>query len=418
MQNSLMRHSFLQMLFLLMTTTLPVFATALIEAESSVARGGNGGLDRKLTAYGGACLGNDWGSARGDWAEYALDAPGGDAVIFLRYAWQTRAQTTSLPQPRLQLRLNEVEHEITLPETGAWDVWRWIGVPVGAVSKGRHALRLETLQGEAPINLDALVLARAGQTPAEVGRRLLFDGSQHIRIQFSPSVKPLETDKLFAIAEATYGFLREFLGEEPAQKLTVHIIADAEKRNDHVGHSIGYALYLEEARIWDTSHNWVHEMTHCFQRSGEWPTWLSEGEAWLTYYEAESALFGRDKAAVVFSPTLWRSRLPKARETLVVDGRNLLQQWGQPDFPSAKTAAAYNFANLILAELHDRYGPTLMRRYRALLREEQKKQTGAPSSNPSIEQRDAIVIERLSRAAGTDLRPLFSSWGFHLAAQS
>lgn len=403
--------------FALWATSSSVFAATFIEAESSVARSTTGGLDRKLTAYGGACLGNDWGNQRGDWAEYAVDAPGGDTIVFVRYAWQKRSQSTSLPAapPRLLLRCGGAEQIVVLPETGAWDVWKWARVPLGVVAKGAQTLRLETPQSDAPLNLDALIVAQAAETPKAVERRLLFDGSRHIRIQLSPSVKPPEMDKLFAIGEATYTFLRDYLGEEPAQKLTVHVVARAEQRDEHVGHSIGYAIYLEEARILDTSHNWVHELTHCFQRNGVWPTWLSEGEAWLTYYEAESALFGRSRQDIAFSPALWRTRLPQARAALINDNRNLLQNWGQAEFPPTKTSAAYNFANLIVAELHERYGPSLMRRYRALMREDQKADT--PIQNLSVEQRDAIVVDRLSRAAGTNLRPLFTSWGFQFVAR-
>jgi hypothetical protein len=213
--------------------------------------------------------------------------------------------------------------------------------------------------------MDALVVGEAGETPPEVEKRLLFDGSRHVRIQLSPSVKPMEMDKLFAIAEATHGFLRGYLGEEPARKVTVHVIAKAEQREDHVGHSIGYSMYLAESSILDTGHNWVHEMTHCFQRTGSWPTWLSEGEAWLTYHEAESAVFGKDSDKITFLPQLFRQRLPQSRQALVVDGRNLLQRWGQGDFPAAKVGAAYSFSNHILAELRERYGSDLMRRYRA-----------------------------------------------------
>ncbi|MDF2441763.1 MAG: C-terminal domain, partial [Abditibacteriota bacterium] len=402
-----------------LTPSASLRAATFIEAESSVARSATGSPDRKFTAYGGACLGNDWGSRDGDWAEYAFEAPGGETSVFVRYAWQNRSGNTSLAAmpPRLRVRCNGAEQVVVLPETGAWDVWNWARVPLGVVNAGAQTLRLEALQSDAPLNLDALVVARAGETPAEVKRPLIFEGSRHIRIQLSPGVKPLETDKLFAIGEATYGFLRDYLGEEPAQRLTVHVIARAEQRDEHVGHSIGYAIYLEEARILDTGHNWVHEITHCFQRGGAWPTWLSEGEAWLTYYEAESALFGRSRQDIAFSPSLWRQRLPQARATLIVDGRNELQKWGQPGFPATKTRAAYDFANHILAELHQRYGPSLMRRYRALVREEIAReeslhaQNGASSSSRStqlsIEQRDGVVVDRLSRAAGADLRPLF-----------
>lgn len=391
-------------------------AATFIEAESAVStqqmHGGDGGLDRKLTAWGGDCLGNGWGRARGDWAHYPIDAPGGATTIHLRYARQPLTPTAP-SGARLRLRMGDVAREIELPSTGNWELWRWIAVPMGELAKGAHTLRLETLSENAPINLDALSVAPSNQMPLEVSRPLLFDGSRHLRIQLSPSVKPLPTDQLFAIGEATYGFLKEYLGEEPSQKLTVNVIAPAEQRNDFVGHSVGYAMYLEEAPILNTAHNWAHEMTHCFQReSGSWPTWLSEGEAWLTYFDAESSVFGRAPNDITFSPQLFRSRLPKLRETLIVENRNQLQRWGQPDFPGHKVGAAYGFSNFILAELREKYGPSLMQRYRALLREDRKQ--GAREENLSIEARDAAVVNRLGRAANADLRPLFASWGFVL----
>jgi len=287
-------------------------------------------------------------------------------------------------------------------------------VPLGNVVAGPQTLRLESMTENAPINIDALVLAPAGQVPPEVARPLLFDGSKHIRIQLSPSVQPLEVDKLFAIGEASYSFLKEYLGEETTQRITVNIIAPAEQGNEHVGHSSGYSMYLEAGRILDTSHNWVHEMTHCFQRSsGPWPTWLSEGEAWLTSYEAETAVFGSPTGAECISPAAFAARLPEYQAALLVDGHNLLQFWGTPELPSSKLPAAYGFTNYMLGQLRQRGGPELMRRYRALLRQDAKPNAGATARTTA--QSDAIVVDRLSRAAGEDLRPLFTQWGFQLA---
>ncbi len=404
----------------------------LIEAESALgagrARGGAARPDRKLTAFGGACLGNGWGRARGDWAEYTVTLPRGQASLHLRYARLARpAQTTNAgastanapaantpAATRLRVRVGGLERIVALPATGDWELWRWIEVPLGDVSKvagGQGTLRLEAMDGGQPINLDALVVAPIGAVPPEVARRLLFDGSRHVRIQFSPGVRLRETDRLFAVAEAAYAFLHDYLGEEPAQRLTVHVIAEAERKNDFVGHSSGYAIYLDEEHIFETGHNWVHEMTHCFQRGpGRWPAWLSEGEAWLTYYEAETALFGRDRAQIALPPERFASRLPRLRDTLTVNGQNTIQLWGEAGFPDERVGAAYGFANYMLSELRRLYGPGLMRRYRALLRAEAGNEANAADAIA----RDTIVVERLGRAAGADLRPLFRGWGFQL----
>lgn len=416
------RHSLLCLLWLgatLVTAIPSALAAPLIEAESALAtgrlRGGDGTTDRKLTAFGGACLGSGWGRVRGDWAEYPVEGTGGPAILHLRYARHPiSGRTKWSPRFELKVQIGETERVIDLPHTGDWELWRWVEVPLGNIAAGAHTLRLESTTENAPINIDALVLAPADQTPVEVSRPLLFDGSRHIRIQLSPSVQPMEVDKLFAIGEASYNFLKDYLGEEPTQRITVNIIAPAEQGAAHVGHSSGYSMYLEAARILDTSHNWVHEMTHCFQReSGPWSTWLSEGEAWLTSYEAQTAAFGDPAGAKRISPAAFAARLPQYQAALLVEGRNLMQLWGTPELPSAKLSAAYGFTNYLMGQLRERSGPELMRRYRVLLRQDA---AAHPDAAPlTVEQSDALIVDRLSRAAGEDLRPLFTQWGFRLA---
>lgn len=402
--------------FLVFALCAHIAQAALIEAESVLAtkqfRGGDGLEDRKLTAFGGACLGNGWGMTSGDWAHYEVEG-GGAMTLHLRYARHPiSGQRRWNNDFTLKVKLDEIERTISLPFTGDWELWRWVQVQLGEVPMGKHTLQIESVTDNAPINVDALVLAPANQTPTEVARPLLFDGSKHLRIQLSPSMGALEMDKLFAIGEASYAFLKEYLGEEPSQRILINIIGPVEKRNDHVGHSIGYSMYLEGARIWETGHNWVHEMTHCFQRdSGPWSTWLSEAEAWLTSYESETAVFGDPAGAEQIGPAAFAARLPRYQAALIVNDRNLLQFWGTPQLPREKISAAYGFTNYLLGQLRLKSDAGLMKRYRALLREDAKLSRPAP---PTLEERDALIIDRLGRAAGQDFRPLFEEWRFKL----
>jgi hypothetical protein len=390
---------------------------ALIEAESVLAtkqfHGSDGQEDRKLTAFGGACLGNGWGVARGDWAQYETEG-GGAMTLHLRYARHPISGQRQWSRDfQLKAKLGDIERTISLPFTGDWELWRWVQIPIGDVPAGKQTLRIESLTENAPINIDALALAPAEQTPPEVARPLLFDGSKHLRIQLSPSMGALEMDKLFAVGEASYAFLKEYLGEEPSQRILINIIGPTEKRNDHVGHSIGYSMYLEGARIHETGHNWVHEMTHCFQRdSGPWNTWLSEAEAWLTSYESETAVFGDAAGAEAIGPAAFAARLPRYQAALIVDNRNLIQFWGTPQLPREKISAAYGFTNYLLGQLRLKSDAGLMKRYRALLKEDAKLNRPAPAT---LEERDALIVDRLGRAAGQDFRPLFEEWRFRLS---
>lgn len=416
---SMFRVFLLGLMAFLMTNTSHTLAAPLIEAESVLTtkrfEGGERSEDRKLTAFGGACLGNGWGQMKSNWAEYALEGTGGTATLHLRYArYPISGQRRWNDRFTLKAKVGAQEGTIELPFTGDWELWRWVEIPLGNIPAGAQTLRIESLTDNAPINIDALVLAPTGQTPPEVSRPLLFDGSRHLRIQLSPSMEAMPMDRLFAIGEASYAFLKEYLGEEPSQRILINIIGPTEKRDDHVGHSSGYSMYLEGARIWETGHNWVHEMTHTFQRdNGPWTTWLSEGEAWLTSYESQTSAFGDPAGAERISPAAFKARLPQYEKSLLVDGQNLIQFWGTPKVPRDKIGAAYGFTNYLMGQLRERSDAGLMRRYRALLRAESA-ESKAQFEKVTPEQRNARVIDLLSRAAEKDLRPLFVQWGFQL----
>lgn len=396
----------------------PACAQDLVQAESALdARqvlGGDLVPDRKLSAWGGACLGNDWGRKIGDHARFSIQLSGGLQVLYVRYARVTRPG-----EPIAKLRASiagATRATFDLPETPEWDVWRWVSIPLGPVARGKHTLQLESL-AQAPLNIDALVVAPVGAPPPSVARRLLFESpeahARKVRVQLSPGVKKADGDELLERAREVYGFLSKYLGEEPERAVTIHIIGPDQAGPDFVGHANGLEMYLEAARAEDTGHNWVHEMTHCFQRgTGNWPTWLSEGEAWLTYYEAEAELWKREPAQITFSPAYFRERLPRYRAALVTEGRNLLQRWGQADFPGEKVGAAYGFSNFILGDLRESYGPGFIKRYRALLRQDYA--AGKRDDAGTPEERDARVVERLGRACGADLRARFEGWGFRL----
>ena len=401
--------------FVLALAAFPAHAQPLIQAESALeARqvlGGDLTPDRKLSAWGGAALGNDWGRKIGDHARFSIQSGGGLQVLHLRYARVTRAG-----EPVAKLRASiagAAPVDFDLPETPEWDVWRWLSIPLGAIPRGEHTLQLESL-AQAPLNLDALIVAPQGAVPPDVARRLLFESPEApVRVQLSPGTREADGEKLLARAREVYEFLHKYLGEEPTRTITVHLIGPDQAGADFVGHANGLEMYLEAARAKDTGHNWVHEMTHCFQRgAGNWPTWLSEGEAWLAYYDAEVELWKREPAQITFSPAYFREQLPRYRAALVVDRRNLLQRWGQADFPGEKVGAAYGFSNFILGDLRESYGPGFIKRYRALLRADHA--AGKRDDAGAVEERDARVVERLGRACGADLRARFESWGFQL----
>ncbi len=143
----------------------PVCAAPLIEAESVITTrryaGGDDAPDRKLTAFGGACLGNGWGNVRGNWAEYDVAGTAGPATLHLRYARHAiSGQRQWSPHFSLKVSVgganeNAKTGTIELPFTSDWELWRWVEVPLGEIAAGAQTLRLESLTENAPINISS-----------------------------------------------------------------------------------------------------------------------------------------------------------------------------------------------------------------------------------------------------------------------
>src|SRR5690606_7898853 len=64
--------------------------------------------------------------------------------------------------------------------------------------------------------------------------------------------------KTYANLQAQYDFLAEWLGRKPSQTVTVHV------GPGYGGSSNGYHMWLDSFRIDGTTHNYAHEMMHCF----------------------------------------------------------------------------------------------------------------------------------------------------------
>jgi hypothetical protein len=94
--------------------------------------------------------------------------------------------------------------------------------------------------------------------------------------------------RVYQLLKAQYDFLVKFFGRKPTQPIVVHV------GPDQGGYSNGYDMWLESGRIYDTSHNYAHEMMHCFCRDyGAFPNWLFEQLADIAYCESEIYLWKR-----------------------------------------------------------------------------------------------------------------------------
>lgn len=133
-----------------------------MEAEHFASQSGSEGYDYKQAASGGRVLGNDWGDANGDFAEYAVhvDRFLATPLFSSRYACNAgdgRAFNVFWD--------GQPVAPITCTNTGGWGTFdtdfAWAALALGDVTQGVHSLRFEAAGNDDPVNLDCFKLVGA-----------------------------------------------------------------------------------------------------------------------------------------------------------------------------------------------------------------------------------------------------------------
>ena len=140
-------------------------------------------------------------------------------------------------------------------------------------------------------------------------------------------------------------------------------------------------VFLQADRIFDTQVNYAHELLHAFNAElGPTPHWFNESTADVAYVDSEIEL--------------WERRLEQP----------FLEQFDRIDHRSYE-----------LLQLRARYGADYFPRvYRALAA--RLPEARRVLATGSLEERNLLLLEALSEAAGEDLEPLFrKEFGFNPA---
>ena len=192
-------------------------------------------------------------------------------------------------------------------------------------------------------------------------------------------ITALLVDWIAQIGQTQYDFLLDYVGAGPEW---VHV---------HVGANYPYGfaiasrpfpeMFLEARGILDTSNNWAHEMTHCFNSYfGELPHWFNESLADVVYADSEIELYQR------------------------VSEAEMLKRFDRVDNRSYE-----------LMQLRARYGRQYFRKvYRAMLARLAESRR-VLRSDEALEDRNRFILSVLSEAAGENLAPVFETeFGFNV----
>lgn len=137
-----------------------------IEGEAWYAQQGSQGPDRPPFASRGECLGSGWAGQTGHFATYRLcleQQPSSELSLHIRYARRDPQDS------RLELLWDgkPLAKDLACRSTNGWghlrdEEWQWLSLPLGAVAKGWHELKLVSLADKNNTNIDGFLLTQSG----------------------------------------------------------------------------------------------------------------------------------------------------------------------------------------------------------------------------------------------------------------
>lgn len=401
-----------------------------IEAESARFRGGY--VEEKSAASGGKVLGGGWGAAPDHYAEleFRLDAPL-DARLALRYAcdqeqFLRRFPGTTAPHAvSVSVDGRQVAKQLDLPDTADWNVFSNVVLPLGKLKAGPHLLRLAPVRSGGDLNLDQITVGGADLQPDARVATHWPTHSRHFRIRLSPRVDSttFPARQVFANLEAQYAFHRDWLGFEPKEQGLLTIMAAADW---NAGNATAYTnqglIYLQEREMLHPGDNIAHEMFHMFESGMGYPTWWSEGMAFLLSVRSDAEIYGRPQRDIdrqIQDLRDWWNH--EGREKMMPDRANQVALWGSEKVPQGiGSRELYRTANLILYSLWLQEGDGLFKRFYALLNADRAAGRYAIPAGP-FDEKNRLLLDYTLRAAGPNrrdsIRRFWEEWGMPAIAK-
>jgi hypothetical protein len=394
-----------------------------IEVESARFRGGQ--VEEKPAASGGKLLGGGWGADLDHFAEleFRIDAPI-DASIGIRYAYDQEQFLRRFPGSATPHAISvsvdgkETTASLDLPDTSDWNVFSVVTVSVGKLAAGPHRIRLAPVWKQGDVNLDQVVIVEAGSRQDTRVATLWPTRSRHFRLRLSPRVDPqtFPARNVFTNLEAQYAFHRDWLGFEPKDPGLLTVVAPADW---NAGSATAYTnqglIYLQEREALHPGDNYAHEMLHMFEAGLDYPTWWSEGMAFLLAVRSDAEIYGRPQADIdrqLQDLRAWWSG--EGESKLVREGRNALALWGSDRVPKEiQGRELYRAANLLLYSLWLQEGDGLFKRiYRQIQTDRSESKYRIPGAG--FEEKNRLLIEYVLRAAAPErreaVRKLLENW--------
>lgn len=345
-----------------------------------------------------------WGRDKEDsivW-EYTFRAAHSDLRLGLRYSYAQGHYSsffTHNPKRTLHLIVDSGKPiEIKVPDTGWWDLFETVDVPLPKLSAGKHTFKIVPPEPDMTTNIDSLIFFKGKLEALSIKlRSTIIARSKHfaLRTSFGANLPMKEADILKEF-ERIYDHYSKFMGWEFPGQIPINIIEQAKwPSNATAFQNQGGVFFRCEAMATEQG-NWTHEMIHQMYIA-HFPGWFDEPSV-------------RVLTATVFYPRLF----PPKKGGIMSDPGYVEHLKAGQDVLQTRDKT-YDGLEPILCALVVKHGPEIFSKFFHACTEagEKKEIDFTPGRWLSKDE----MMKLMSKAAGEDITPLFKRWNGFEGAQ-
>ena len=345
-----------------------------------------------------------WGRDRDDsitW-EHTFLAAHSDLKFGLRYSYaQGHYSGFATHNPKRVLHLivdGGKPIEIKVPDTGWWDLFETVAVPLPKLSVGKHTLKIIPPEQDMTTNVDSLIIfsGKLESLPIKL-RSTIIAQSKHFALRTSyGSNLPMKEDAILKEFERIYDYYSKFMGWEFPGKIPINIIEQAKWPSNATAFQNQGGVHFRCEAMATEQGNWTHEMVHQMYIA-HFPGWFDEPSV-------------RVLTTLVFYQKLFP---PKNGGPMSDPGYVEYTKAGQ-DVLSSRDKTCEGLEPILCA-LVVKYGPEVFSKFFHACAE-----AGARKEidfTPGRWLTKDEMMKLLSKAAGEDVTPLFRRWNGFAGAQ-
>ncbi|GEM_PF-1367887 len=345
-----------------------------------------------------------WGRDKEDaivW-EYDFLAAHSDLKLGVRYSYAHEHYGSLAPaNPKRVLHLIVDKNkpiEIKVPDTGWWDLFETVAVPLPKLSAGKHTFKIVPPEQDMTTNIDSLIIFKGKPEALPIKlRSTIIAQSKHFALRTSCGANlPMKEEAVLKEFERIYDCYSKYMGWEFPGRIPINIIEQAKWPSNATAFQNQGGVHFRCEAMAVEHGNWTHEMVHQMYIA-HFPGWFDEPSV-------------RVLTTLVFYPKLFP---PKTGGAASDPGYIEYTRAGQDVI--ASRSETYDGLEPILCALVVKYGPDVFSKFFHECAEAGRKKEIDFTPGRWLTRDEMMML--MSKAVGEYVTPLFKRWNGFAGAQ-